>query len=147
MSLERLNLPADARFWPHAARAVVDFAAGAGLPAQRLHALTWLVPGWAHATLARGALREHLGAVAFMPPRIAPLAAWLGTPMRSGMAARAELFSALRASDWVRESFTAQPAALWALAAGIAQLADELTWAAVGDADAFHKTGNDWKSS
>ena len=135
--LERLNLPADARFWPQAARAVVDFAAGAGLPAQRLHALTWLVPGWTHATLARAALREQMGALAFMPPRITPLAPWLGRPLASGMAARAELFSALRASEWVRESFTAQPAALWALAAGVAQLADELTWAAVGETDSF----------
>jgi ATP-dependent helicase/nuclease subunit B len=134
---ERLILPADARFWPQAARAVVDFASGQGLPARQLHTLTWLVPGGGHATLARAALREHLGGAAFMPPRISPLAAWLGRPLRSGTVARAELFAALRANAWVRDAFGPQPAALWSLAAGIAQLADELTWAAVDDAEAF----------
>jgi ATP-dependent helicase/nuclease subunit B len=137
VSLERISLPADARFWPLAARAVLEFAAGQGMPAQRLHTLTWLVPGGVHATLARRALREQVGPLAFMPPRIAPLSAWLGRPLRSGTAARAELFSALRANAWVRESFGAQPAALWALAAGVALLADELSLAALGDADAF----------
>jgi len=137
VSLERINLPADARFWPQAARAVVEFASSEGLPAQQLHGLTWLVPGGIHATLARAGLRRHVGPTAFMPPRIAPLGAWLGRPLRSGTAARAELFAALRANTWVRESFTAQPAALWALAAGIAELADELSLAAAGDADAF----------
>ncbi len=134
---ERLILPADARFWPQAARGVVAFASRQGLPARQLHALTWLVPGGCHAALARAALREHLGGVAFMPPRITPFAAWLGRPLNSGTAARAELFAALRANAWVRDSFGPQPAALWSLAAGIAQLADELTWAAVDDADAF----------
>jgi ATP-dependent helicase/nuclease subunit B len=137
VSLERICVPADARFWPQAARAVIDFASKHGLPARQWHALTWLVPGGMQATLARAALRQQVGPRAFMPPRIAPLAAWLGRPLRSGTAARAELFSALRANAWVRESFTAQPAALWSLAAGVAELADELSYAALGDADAF----------
>ena len=137
MPLERLDLPADARFWPLAAQAVARLATATGLPPRRLEALTWLVPAGAHALLARGALREALGGAAFMPPRIAPLAAWLGRPLRGGMGTRAELFAALRDNDWVREALTAQPAALWALAAGIAELGDELTLAAVSDADAF----------
>lgn len=137
VSLDRISLPADARFWPRAARAVADFAAASGLPAQQWQALTWLVPAGVHAVMARAALRQQLGPIAFIPPRIVPLAAWLGRPLRSGTAARAELFAALRSSGWVRESFTAQPAALWALAEAVAQLADELTLAAVGDADAF----------
>jgi ATP-dependent helicase/nuclease subunit B len=134
--LERLNLPADARFWPLAARAVLDFAADCGLPQRQLHGLTWLVSGPVQAGLARAALRDALAA-AFTPPRIAPLAAWLGRPLSSGMAARAELFAALRASRWVRESFGDQPTALWALAAAVSQLSDQLTWAAAGDAESF----------
>lgn len=137
MSLERISLPADARFWPQAASAVIEFASRRRLPATRLHELTWIVPAGVHVSPARTALHRQIGPVAFVPPRIAPLAAWLGRPLRSGTAARAELFAALRANAWVRESFTAQPAALWSLAAGVADLADELSLAAVGDADAF----------
>jgi ATP-dependent helicase/nuclease subunit B len=43
----------------------------------------------------------------------------------------------LRASAWVREAFGSQPATLWALARDVVQLCDELTLAAVSDADAF----------
>jgi ATP-dependent helicase/nuclease subunit B len=135
--LDRLDLPADARWWPLAAQAVVRFAAAAGAPPRRLDALTWLVPAGAHALLARSALRGALGGEAFAPPRIAPLQAWLGRPLRSAMGTRAELFAALRDNSWVREAFGGQPAALWALAAAIAESGDELTLAAVGDADAF----------
>ncbi len=128
---ERQEIAADAGFWPTAARAVVEFAARCGLPPYRLQGLTWIVAGGAHAVLARAGLRDALGAAAFIPPRIAPLAAWLGQPLQPSVAARAELFSALRASGWVRAAFGDQPAALWALARGIAQLSEELTWAAV----------------
>ncbi len=137
MSIDRLSVAADEQFWPCAARAVIDFAARSGVAAPRLNALTWLVPAGVHAVCARTALRERLGGTAFMPPRIAPLAAWLGRPLKSGTAARAELFAALRANAWVRDSFGPQPAALWSLAAGVAELADELTWAAIGDGEAF----------
>jgi ATP-dependent helicase/nuclease subunit B len=137
VSFASIRLPADARFWPQAARAVIDFASSAGIAARQWHALTWIVPGGVHAAQARAALREQAGPAAFMPPRVLPLAAWLGRPLRSGMAARAELFAALRANAWVRESFTAQPAALWSLAASVADLADQLSFAALGEADAF----------
>ena len=137
VTIERQPLPADERFWPQAGRAVLDFAARHGAADVSLAGLTWLVPSGAQAQQARGALRDALGGRAFMPPRLVPLAAWLGQPLGSGTAARAELFSALRASRWVRESFGAQPAALWSLAAAVAQLGDELTYAAVGDIDTF----------
>lgn len=137
MPIERLRLAADARFWPAAARAVRDFAQRHGAQARQLHAITWLVPNGAQAILARTALHESLGNASFIPPRIAPMPDWLGQPMFAGMGARAEIFSALRASAWVREAFGSQPATLWALARDIAQLCDELTLAAVGDADTF----------
>jgi ATP-dependent helicase/nuclease subunit B len=137
VTIDRLTLAADEGFWPQAACAVTDLAKRHGLAAPRLHALTWLVPTGVHAVLARTALRAHLGGVAFMPPRISPLAAWLGRSLKSGTAARTELFAALRANAWVRDAFGPQPAALWSLAAGIAELADELTWAAVDDAAGF----------
>jgi hypothetical protein len=137
MSIERLHLATDTGFWPGAARAVRNFAEHAGASARQLQAITWLVQGGAQATLARSALRESLGNASFIPPRIAPLTEWLGQPLAAGTAARAEIFSALRASAWVREAFGSQPATLWALARDVAQLCDELTLAAVSDADAF----------
>ncbi len=143
--LERQSIAADAGFWPAAARAVVDFAACCGCPPDRLNTLDWVVGNAAHATLARAGLRTALGGAAFIPPRISTLAKWLGAPLpdrlgdplAASIVARAELFTALRGNAWVRASFGDQPAALWALARGIAQLSDELTWAAAGDEHAF----------
>ena len=137
MSLERQLIAADAHFWPAAARCVTDFAAHCGRETNQLHAITWLVPSGVHAVLARAGLREVLRSTAFIPPRIAPVADWLRKPLQTGVAARAELFSALRGNAWVRESFGTQPVALWALARGVAQLCDELTWAAVDGEDAL----------
>ncbi len=136
MPLERLSIATDAQFWPVSAKAVLEFAARTGQRQRQLQALTWLVPGGVHAVLARTALREALGQLAFIPPRVTLLTEWIGRPLTTDTAARAELFTALRANAWVRESFGTQPAALWALAIGVAQLCDELTWAAVG-ASAF----------
>jgi ATP-dependent helicase/nuclease subunit B len=137
MPLDRLHIPADARFWPAAARAVADFAMRHGAPERQLQSVTWLVPGGQHAELARAALRSELGGRAFMPPRIVPLTAWLGHPMATGTAAQVELFTALRANRWVREAFGAQSATLWALARDVAHLCDELTLASVGGAEDF----------
>jgi ATP-dependent helicase/nuclease subunit B len=137
MTLERQRLPADARFWTEAGLAVRAFAARCGAPERRLHGLLWLVPGGAHALQARVALRNAFEGAAFVPPRIAPLAAWLGRPMDAGIAARAELYSALRGNAWVREAFGDQPATLWSLARDVARLSDELTWAAVDGHEAF----------
>jgi ATP-dependent helicase/nuclease subunit B len=135
--LERLHIAADAGFWPAAARAVCDFATGQGLPGRELQSIVWLVPDPAHALLAKGAMRQALSGAPFIPPRITPFAAWLGLPMQSGTAAQAELFTALRGNAWVRASFGAQPAALWALARGIARLCDDLSLAATDQSDAF----------
>ncbi len=137
MPLDRLFLPADARFWPAAARAVTDLAMRHGAPERQLQSVTWLLPGGTHAELARAALRFELGGRAFIPPRIVPLMAWLGHPMTTGTAARVELFTALRANRWVREAFGSQPATLWALARDVARLCDELTLAAVEGAEDF----------
>ncbi len=137
MSLQCLLIAADSRFWPAAARALANFAGGLGLPPRELQPVTWLVPSAAHALLARNGLREMMDGAAFIPPRIVPAMSWLGMPMHASIAARAELFAALRANAWVRESFGDRPAALWALAHGIAQLCDELTLAAVDRPEAF----------
>ncbi|MGH6622794.1 MAG: PD-(D/E)XK nuclease family protein, partial [Burkholderiaceae bacterium] len=137
MSLHRLDLPADALFWAAAARAVCDFAERHGARPRQLQALTWLVPAGTHVTLARSALGSAHSNEAFFPPRVVPLSAWLGQPLVAGTAARAELFAALRANRWVRESFGAQPATLWALARDIGQLCDQLTWAAPDGPDAL----------
>lgn len=138
MTLERRWLPADARFWKEAGLAVRVFAERCGAPERRLHGIQWLVPGGAHAAQARAALRDALGpGVAFVPPRIAPLAAWLGRPLDAGTAARAELYAALRGNSWVRKAFGDHPATLWALARDVARLGDELTWAAIDGHEAF----------
>lgn len=108
-----------------------------GLRPRELQSITWLVPGAAQAALARNGLRAVMGGAAFIPPRIAPMLSWLGQPLHSGIAARAELFAALRGNAWVRTSFGDAPAALWALARGVAQLGDELTLAAVDRPDAL----------
>jgi ATP-dependent helicase/nuclease subunit B len=139
MTIERLAIATDSTFWLAASCAVRDFAQRLDLPARQLQALTWLVPGGEHAVLARKALHGALGNVACVPPRIVPLAAWLGMPLRRGTAARAELFTALRANDWIRAHFGNQPAALWSLAAGIAQLCDELDWVAAAAPEAVER--------
>lgn len=136
MTLERRQLPADARFWTEAGQEVVAFAARCGVPERRLQAIQWLVPSGSLAVRARVALRDTLGG-AFVPPRIAPLAAWLGRPTGTGIAARAELYAALRGNAWVRDAFGDQAATLWSLARDVAQLSDELTLAAIDGHDAF----------
>src|SRR5262249_1820368 len=50
---------------------------------------------------------------------------------------RLDLFSALRANAWIRSAFGDQPAALWALAASVDSVCDELTFAAVDGIDAI----------
>ncbi len=134
---EHLPVAADTGYWPAAARAVCDFAARRGCPPDRLQAVTWIVPAGAYVALARASLRDMLRGQAFIPPRIVPLGAWLAQPLQDGVAARAELFVALRGNAWVRNSFGTQPAALWALARAVAQLAEELTWAAADNEAAF----------
>lgn len=137
MVFQRLALGADRGFWTAAAGTVCAWAARHGQPARRLQAVTWIVPAAGHAVPVRQALRAALGGAAFVPPRIATLAQWLGVAPAAGVAARAEVFTALRANAWVREVFGTRPAALWALARGVLQLCDELTLAAAHDEEAF----------
>jgi len=136
MSLHRVALPADSRFWPAAARAVVAHLQAHDVDPRRAHAATWLVPAAAHAAAARGALHAAVGA-AFMPPRIAPLAAWLGQSLASGLAASVELYGALRGSPWIASAIGSEPATLWTLAREISALCDELTLAAAAAPEAF----------
>ena len=139
MPLERLDIPADSRFWPAAGQAVRAFAARCGVPERRLVDITWLVPSGAQAQPARKALHAAHGRIAFIPPRIVSLADWLGRSMEAGVEARAEIYSALRASAWVRGAFGDQPALLWTLARDVAQMGDELTWAAIGSHDTLEE--------
>jgi len=66
MTLERLRLPADARFWPAPDGPYVT-SRPVGAPERRLESIHWLVPGGSHAVLARAALRNALGGAAFTP--------------------------------------------------------------------------------
>lgn len=137
MTLERRRLPADDRFWTDAASAVRDFAGAHGAVARQLQSTTWIVPGGPHAALARSALHVAFSNQSFIAPRIALRSDWLGLTIGGGTAEHAELFTALRANRWVRDTFGAQPATLWALARDIALLCDELTWAALDAPAAF----------
>jgi len=112
---------------------VLAFAAAHEMSARDLRAVHVIVPAWPQASCLRSALQRQIAA-AFVPPRIAvwPMAFTGDEPP---LGRQAELFAALRGNVWVRESFSAQPAALWSLARGIAQLCDELTWAAAASAD------------
>lgn len=136
MSLHRIALPADSRFWPAAAQSVISHLQAHGTDPRHAHPATWLVPAAAHVAAARAALHAAVGA-AFMPPRIVPLAAWLGQPLSSGLAARIEIHGALRGSPWIATAIGSEPATLWALAREIAALCDELTLAAAAAPDAF----------
>ncbi|MCX7900847.1 MAG: PD-(D/E)XK nuclease family protein [Burkholderiaceae bacterium] len=137
MAVQRLTLRADSGFWPAAAMSVLAFARRADLPARDLHALTWVVPIGEHALAARRALHACLQRQTFVGPRIVTLAQWLDGGLAASVAARTEMYAALRANDWVRACFSATPVALWALARDILALCDELTFAAAGSASAF----------
>ena len=134
MTFETAAAPLDRRWWDAAATQLLGFAARCELPARDLRSLTVLVPRmldrpWLFAALAR-ALESSSAAVA---PRVTTLERWSGSAGESQTRRLAELFEALRGSKWVRRAFGERPSALWALAAELADLGDELTLAAVGD--------------
>jgi len=137
MALTRQRVAADAGFWPAAARAVIGFACEHGAADGQLQALTWVVPSGPLAQCARAALHEVGGRRAFIPPRMVPLSAWAGELSSTGVEARLEIFYALRSNDWIARNFGAQPATLWSLASDVARLCDELTLAAVDNAEAL----------
>ena len=136
MTLETASAPLDGRWWDAAALRLVQFAARCGLPARDLRALTVLVPRISDAPWLRAALHRACGG-ALVAPRITTLERWVEAPAGPQTQRLVELFEALRASAWAREAFGDRPAALWALAAELARLADELTLAAVGRDQAF----------
>ncbi len=139
MSIARQKLPADRNFWSGAAGATLALAEQLELAPPQLSALTLLVPQGHHAALARAALRAALGeraASGFFPPRLLTFAAYCGE-RASDLTLRADLFAALRASDWMRAAFGNQPAALWKLAHETALVCDELTLAAIDGESAF----------
>jgi ATP-dependent helicase/nuclease subunit B len=137
VNLETVSAPLDGRWWDVAASRLLEFTARCGLPDHDLRALTVLVPRLSDAPWLRAALHRALGGGAgWVAPRIATLERWVGAPGAQTQRL-VELYEALRASDWAREAFGERPAALWALAAELAGLADELTLAAVGSDPAF----------
>jgi len=92
-----------------------------------------IVPAWPRPSCLRSALQRQIAA-AFVPPRIAvwPMAFTGDEPP---LGRQAELFAALRGNVWVRESFSAQPAACGRWRVASRSLCDELTWAAAASAD------------
>lgn len=128
-------------FWPGVADILLRLRPAAdGAPPADLRGLDVIVPSWEHAGPLRKALHARLsssGHARSIPPRIHTLATWTGETVDDTIERRLELFSALRANAWIRAAFGEQPAALWALAAHIDAVCDELTFAAVDGADAL----------
>jgi ATP-dependent helicase/nuclease subunit B len=144
VTLQTVCAPLDHRWWDTAASRVLDFGAGCGLPGRDLRALTVLVPRASDGPWLRTALHRALGgADALLAPRITTLERWVGAPPGPQTLRLVELFEALRASAWAREAFGDRPGALWALAAELARLGDELTLAAVGRDQAFEGRWHD----
>ncbi len=138
VSLETVSAPLDGRWWDVAASRLLQFAERCRLPPRDLSALTVLTPRVSDAPWLRAALHRALGASGcWMAPRIATPERWACAPPGPQTERLVELYEALRASDWARDAFGDRPAALWALAAELAGLADELTLAAVGSDQAF----------
>lgn len=128
----------DHRWWPAVARQVVEMAARRGLPPGDLRGLLVLAPRLSDAPLLRQALQALQPAgTAWVVPQITTLPRWAGGDDAFGMQRLVELYDALRASGWARSAFGSRPGALWALAAELAQLGDELTLAAVGEDAGF----------
>ena len=138
MILEKVGAPLDRRWWDVAALRLLEFGVRCGLPERDFRTLTVLVPRISDGPWLRAALHRALpGAGAWVAPRIATLARWVGMDPAPQAQRLVELFEALRASAWAREAFGDRPAALWALAQELAQLCDELTLAAIGSDPAF----------
>ncbi len=140
--------PPDARWWPAVAARVLELA-GAAAPAAPpgrcdLHGIVVLLPSLAHAPALHAALHRALAGRACIAPRLLTLEAWAQVDAQRELRQRAELFQALRASEWVRQRFGDQAGALWALARDLALLGDELTLAACGEVEAF---AGRWRSA
>jgi len=136
VSLETVGAPLDRRWWDAAASRLLEFGARCGLPPRDLRALTVLVPRISDGPWLRAALFRASGGP-LVAARITTLERWVGAPAGPQTQRLVELFEALRASAWAREAFGDRPGGLWALAAELARLGDELTLAAVGSDQSF----------
>jgi ATP-dependent helicase/nuclease subunit B len=139
--LTETPIVADAGFWPTVADAALRLQQqSGGATTADLRGVDAIVPAWPHAPLLRAALNARLSASGFVrsiPPRIHTVATWAGESADDTVERRVELFAALRTNDWIRSAFGEQPAALWNLAAQIAAICDELTFAALDGPGAF----------
>ena len=111
---EVVPLALDGDWWGRVARWLLQEAPGWGLPGRDLRRLTVIVPRGAHVALLHRALHGAWGAGG-IPPRCLCVEQWTD-PDRGRQEARAEVFEALRASEWARSAFGSQPSILWALA-------------------------------
>jgi ATP-dependent helicase/nuclease subunit B len=136
---EAILIKPSASFWSEVARALLDRddatpASGPGQPAD-LSGLRVVVPTFVHAGLLKAALARQLD-VAFIPPRITTLSAWLDmlSPEPAAMNAPAEgarlmsLYAGLRQHAWLKKLFGARRNTdLLPLAQTLVTLSDELT--------------------
>jgi len=138
VTFETAAAPLDRRWWDAAATQLLGFAARCKLPRRDLRALTVLVPRMSDRTwLFTALIRALESSSAVVAPRVTTLERWSGSAGEPQTRRLVELFEALRGSQWVRQAFGERPSALWALAAELADLGDELTLAAVGDDGRF----------
>ena len=132
---EGVPLALDGDWWGRVARWLLQEAPGWGLEARDLRRLTVIVPRGAHVALLHRALHGAWGAGG-IPPRCLSVEQWTD-PDRGRQEARAEVFEALRASEWARTAFGSQPSILWSLAGDVCAFADELTLEAGAAPEAF----------
>jgi ATP-dependent helicase/nuclease subunit B len=134
-------IAADRAFWPAVADELLALRERSqSQPGADFRGIDVIVPGWSYAPLLRAALQGRLALAGWsksIPPRIHTIASWAGEIADDTLERRIELFSVLRTNGWVRSAFGEQPVALWNLAALIASVCDELTFAALEGTDAF----------
>jgi ATP-dependent helicase/nuclease subunit B len=132
VSLETAGAPLDGRWWDAAAERLLEFGERCSLPTRDLRALTVLVPRISDRPWLCGALHRVSGGTrALVAPHVTTLERWVSAPSAAHTQRLVELFEALRASAWARDAFCDRPGALWALAAELTRLGDELTFASV----------------
>lgn len=134
-TLTHVRVPADARFWSAVAAQVARSSSAHGDVERDLKSVRVVLPSWTHAA----AVRKALGALwnaSFVPPRFS---VWpeMGAAGPGRVTRRAQLFDAMRSNAWVRRNFGTQPEALWSLALQVESIADELSYAAFGEASAI----------
>jgi ATP-dependent helicase/nuclease subunit B len=127
----RVAVPADRLCWERVAATVLALRGQGG--GADLGSLTVVLPTLHQAAPLREALRRlAFPGAAFVPPRMVAQDAWLGAGTEAALS-RAEIFVALRRSRWLLEATGRPPESLWPLARQIADLGDELTFAAAAE--------------